>query len=600
MKKFFILLFAVSLQLFYSCETTELELLQSPNALADDQADADLLLNSIQRAFVTNAITFNDRSADLTRVDYVGGRDYFAMFNSSTLDGVWSRSYSNIFSNTAAIEVLDEAEDASFPFHLGVSKTLQAYTLMQLVDFLGDVPLSEALNPLEFPNPNLDDDASVYSAARAMLDEASSFFNATGGTVPGTVTDFFYASDVDQWQKLVNTLKMRYALTTGDTAAFNAIANNPDSYISDSADDFQFDYGTQLLNPNTRHPDYNADYTTSGANIYHSNWLMETMQGVDKSDGSDDDPRIRYYWFRQAGCTPGASCDPDGDGQFLSCSLETPPPHYVADNISYCWLEDGYWGRDHGDDDGTPPDNFLRTAAGVYPAGGLFDDDKFRNGTIELDADSGLFEFVLNASDDGVNQDRGAVGAGIEPIILASFVDFWRAEVALSGGNPGAAAGFVRAGMEKSIAKAQSTVSDPEFSGGDLLDDTTFNTTTGEIITASLSGATVPSADYISNFVDDTVGLITDTSADSWNVLAEQYFIAMYGGAGDAYNFYRRTGFPTTVKPNLEPNPGVFPRTFLYPSVEVIANPNIIQRQDNATQVFWDTQPAGPAFPSAN
>ena len=605
--KIFILALIATSGMFYSCETTELELLQSPNALADDQADADLLLNSIQRAFVTNAITFNDRSADLTRVDYIGGRDYFAMFNSSTLDGVWSRSYSNIFSNTAAIEVLNEAEDASFPFHLGVSKTLQAFTLMQLVDFLGDIPLSEALNPLEFPNPNLDDDASVYSAARAMLDEASSFFNATGGTVPGTVTDFFYASDVDQWQKLINTLKMRHALTTGDIAAFNAIANDPGSYISTTADDFQFDYGTQLLNPNTRHPDYNADYTTSGANIYHSNWLMETMQGVDKSDGGDDDPRIRYYWFRQTGCTPGSSCDPDGDGQFLSCSLETPPPHYVADNITYCWLEDGYWGRDHGDDDGSPPDNFLRTAAGVYPAGGLLDDDKFRNVVVNEndngtpnDTSDDFFELLLDASDDGVNQDRGAVGAGLEPIILASYVDFWRAEVALSGGNPGTAAGFVRAGMEKSIAKVQSAITDPEFSGGDLLEGSVIDSNTGEVTTAILSGSVLPTSEYNSAYVTEIVNQITDTSADSWNVLAEQYFIAMYGGAGDAYNFYRRTGFPTTVKPNLEPNPGVFPRTFLYPSVEVIANPNVIQRQDNATQVFWDTQPAGPTFPPAN
>ena len=33
----------------------------------------------------------------------------------------------------------------------------------------------------------------------------------------------------------------------------------------------------------------------------------------------------------------------------------------------------GYWGRDHGNDEGTPPDNFTRTASGVYPAGGSFD-----------------------------------------------------------------------------------------------------------------------------------------------------------------------------------------------------------------------------------
>ena len=85
--KIFLLALISSGTLFYSCETTELEQLVSPNALSPEQADPDLLLNSIQRAFVTNAITFNDRGAELTRIDYMFGRDYFANYNSSTLDG---------------------------------------------------------------------------------------------------------------------------------------------------------------------------------------------------------------------------------------------------------------------------------------------------------------------------------------------------------------------------------------------------------------------------------------------------------------------------------------------------------------------------------
>jgi hypothetical protein len=34
---------------------------------------------------------------------------------------------------------------------------------------------------------------------------------------------------------------------------------------------------------------------------------------------------------------------------------------------------------------------------------------------------------------------------------------------------------------------------------------------------------------------------------------------------------------------------GPFPRTGTYPSGEISANPNILQRQDNSTRVFWDT-----------
>ncbi|MGB0788403.1 MAG: SusD/RagB family nutrient-binding outer membrane lipoprotein [Marinirhabdus sp.] len=549
--RLFLLAFISFGAMFYSCETIELEVLDDPNNLTDEQSDPNLLLNSIQRAFVTNMTIFNDRGSDLTRIDYVSGRTYGNMYTSGAFDGTWSRAYSNIFANTAIIVTADEDPDQDFSFNVGVAKTLQAYTLFLLVDYLGDIPYSQALNPLEFPNPSLDDDATVYQAAGGLLDEAQAAFGRAGTAAPSNVTDLFYGGTTASWVRLINTLRLRRALTVGDTGTFNSIiaAGN---YISSSADDFQFTYGTQELNPDTRHQDYITDYTTSGANIYQSNWLMEVMQGADKSDPADDDPRIRYYFFRQANCTPGASCDPDGDGQFLSCSLETAPIHYTTNGVSYCWLEDGYWGRDHGDDDGTPPDNFLRTAVGVYPAAGLFDDNRFA----------------------GLTQGVGGGGAGIEPIILASYIDFWRAEVALASGNAGAAAGFVAAGIQKSADKVFG------FAALDASRDTSFESDQAAV----------------DAYIAAQTASITDASDDSWNALAENYFVTLYGGGADAYNFYRRTGYPTTVKPNLEPDPGTFPTVFFYPSVEVIANPNVQQR-DLTDRVFWNE---GDPVPPAN
>ena len=71
----------------------------------------------------------------------------------------------------------------------------------------------------------------------------------------------------------------------------------------------------------------------------------------------------------------------------------------------------------------------------------------------------------------------------------------------------------------------------------------------------------------------------------------------MYGGANDAWNFMRRTGHPRHLSRGLMDNneSGLFPRTGTYPSSEISANPNILQRQDNATQVFWDGGATNPA-----
>jgi hypothetical protein len=310
------------------------------------------------------------------------------------------------------------------------------------------------------------------------------------------------------------------------------------------------------LNPDTRHQDYAADYTTSGANIYQSNWLMFTMQGNDKSNPADNDPRMRYYFFRQTNCTPGATCDPAGNGEVLTCSLAStsPPAHYRSFD-PYCALEEGYFGRDQGNDEGTPPDSALRTAVGVYPAAGMYDDDRFG----------------------GLTLGTGGEGAGIEPIILASYVDFWQAEVALRAGNVGTAAGFVSAGITKSIAKVTS------FGSIDPTADTAF----------FVGGASYNNADP-ATFPATQAARITDTGDDSWNALAENYFVTLYGGGSDAYNFYRRTGYPTTVQPNIEPNPGPFPQILYYPSDEVSTNPNVSQRTDLTERVFWNANDPVP------
>lgn len=531
--------------LFYSCETIELENLASPNALSPDQADANALLNQIQLAYRGSQITFNDRSAELTRIDYMFGRDYFNNYGSGTLNGPWNNLYSGMLPDIAAIEALNEDPNVNLNFHVGVAKAMQGHIMMQLVDFLGDIVWSEANNPSEFPSPMLDDDAAVYAAAIETLNQAAGLL-AGVTAAPDGVQDLFTDGDVSAWQQLVNTLLMRANLTQQNYSA----ALNASNIIDDNSENFVFPYGTNELQPDNRHPDYGADYTDSGANIYQSNWLMNYMLET-------NDPRIRYYFYRQNECTPGASCNEDGDGETLQCSLQSIPNHYIAGGFTYCYLENGYWGRDHGNDEGTPPDNFTRTAVGVYPAGGRFDDDAFSN----------------------VGLGVGGGGAGVEPIYTAAYTDFMKAEAALALGQNGAAAGHFEDGITNSIAYVQT------FGAIDGSADLSFE----------------PSSDDVSNFIAGQVAAFNAADADGkWNLLGEQYFVALFGGAGDAYNFYRRTGYPTSLQANLEPDPGVFPRTFLYPSAEVIANPNILQRTDNATQVFWDTNPAGPAFPPAN
>ena len=213
------------------------------------------------------------------------------------MNGTWGRTYSSngngvgdgvsvgILTNLQNLEALNEDPEVDLGFHVGVGKTLYAHSLLQLVDFIGSAAFSQAGNPSEFPAPALDSGEEVYAAALGLLDEAESLFAANPNMI-GAV-DIFYNEDVSKWRKLINTIRLKAYYTTGNAAAFNQVIAGG-NFISDPADDFFLEYGTSELQPDNRHPDYAADYTPSGANIYQSNWMMETML-------NNDDPRIRYY-----------------------------------------------------------------------------------------------------------------------------------------------------------------------------------------------------------------------------------------------------------------------------------------------------------------
>jgi len=227
----------------------------------------------------------------------------------------------------------------------------------------------------------------------------------------------------------------------------------------------------------------------------------------------------------------------------------------------FCSVEDGYWGRDHGFGGGIPPDTFLRTARGVYPVGGNYDDSRFAS----------------------VGLEQGGGGAGITPIWLASWSHFMLAEVALASG--GAASGYLQDAMQISIDKVMGF--------GSLDGDADLSTTDDE--------GTVPTSGTVSDYISAKVTEFSNGDmATKWNILGLQSFVAHFGNGSDSYNFYRRTGYPTTLQFTVEPTPGNFVRSFFYPADEATPNPNIAQKPNVDGQVFWDNNPSSPGFPSAN
>ncbi|MBX2828026.1 MAG: SusD/RagB family nutrient-binding outer membrane lipoprotein [Flavobacteriaceae bacterium] len=549
-----ILLAIFSLMAFISCENSDLELLDDPNNITLDKADLNRYTNQIQLDFASFMRQMGRNAAQATRVEYMFGRSYNNVFQPASLDGEWILAYQKMFSDIAAAEKIALEEEQNK--HLAVMKILKAYAFITLVDHFGDVPFSQISNIGEYTAPSADPGAAVYQGAILLLDEAKDLLNEPGNSLEN---DFYYNNDFDKWRKLANTVKMQAYLASrlvdqGAMVNFNAIANNPGSYISNETEDFVFQYGANTTNPDTRHPGYSADYTGNGVSRYRSNWLMHTML-------ENDDPRRRFYFYRQVNCTPGAGCPPD-QGR-LPCSVTQVPNHYTVGMV-YCSVSDGYWGRDHGNAEGLPQDGLQKTAGGVYPFGGRFDGDEFESVSLGI----------------------GGGGAGIMPVMLSSYVDLMRAEASLSQNNAGAAGDALRSALQKSTQKVIGFASlDPDA-------NTNF----------------IPNAGTVNNFVNRVMSEFSSADTNGkWEILGNQTLIANYGNGHLGYNFYRRTGFPYrgthpthALQLNVEVSPGAFIRSFLYPSVEANVNSNIVQKPNVGIQVFWDNNPPSPAFPPAN
>lgn len=555
------LILVLSLFIGSSCETLELDKSKDPFSLTPDQATVEGLFNGIQEDFVrqiegdadyssgdnwqsggaTNGDGLSLFGGQLTRMYALtnsGGTSYASAFLPSDSDDEWLNAYSGILLNIRRMTPLAESEGKTH--HIGIAQFIEAYTMTAMVDFYGDVPYSKAIQGADNFNPTVDSGASIYAAAIVLLDKAIENFNSEATVDP--LNDLFYDNDYDKWVKAANTLKMRLYVQTRlvDSDAiskFNAIVNSGD-YITSSEDDLVFNWGgTSPSNPDNRHPRYGLNYTATGASDYLSNWFMGTMNNL-------EDPRIRYYYYRQQASVPGQEIAPNE--AFLPCSLTSAPSHYIAGGFSFCNLPNGYWGRDHGDGSGSPADGFLKTTYGVYPAGGKFDSDKFTK----------------------ISSTAGGKGKGITPILLASWVDFMKAEVALIQNNPGLAKTEMLNGMNKSISKVKSFGSlDPDL-------DSDF----------------VPSDSDVSDYTD-FISSSWDSADDTgkWNIFGVQYFIAVYGNGIESYNFYRRTGYPTSLQPMLLPSPGGFMRSLYYPSNAANNNSNIVQKPNQSVPVFWNT-----------
>tara|TARA_B110000967_G_scaffold150233_1_gene154054 strand:+ start:3181 stop:4800 length:1620 start_codon:yes stop_codon:yes gene_type:complete len=518
---------------FMGCETIDLNHLDDPSSLVPVNADPDQLLNSIQLNFV-DAIAYNEANEDGLNVwasEAIRMQHQFGSYsgpftlNSGVINDLWRDFYREALQDINILIPL--AEERELDGHIGVAKLIQAYIYVTLVDVFGDVPFTETLQGNISPNPKLDSGQSIYNAMLIIIDEAIVSLNSSTSSI--LPNDLFYGGDKDKWIKFARTLKFKMYAQMRLIGDFSSEINNliSQGLIDDESEDFQFQYSSVAsATGDSRHPYYALHYDSDGTDEFLNNYYINLLL----NDKGFNDPRLRYYFYRQTTTVP--------TGDFLEC--EGNPA------FNFCYLGDLYRGRDHGDNEGVNPVNLLRSTFGLYPIGGAFDADNFTN----------------------VVSNPGASGAGIFPFMLTSYVRFLKAESALMSGTTG----NPRTLLEEAIRASMSKV---------------LNFNPSQVPTTFAASNT-----EVDDYVTFVLGQYTDAGSneEKLDVIMKEYYIALWGNGIEAYNNYRRTSYPSDIS-NPVIAAGNFTRSFPYPAEEVNSNSNISQKL-TSVKVFWDTNPA--------
>lgn len=278
-----------TLGIMSSCEDLT-ELNKNPNAIAADDGNVNLLMPSVLGPAGRNYLSlgFGNMAGGMQFIQQSGwgeGTNAFAWDSEG-----WEGYYDILRTNELLIK---NANEQGLVFHEGVGLTIRAFIFGQIADLWGDAPYTSALKAFtgEMDNlyPPYDSQDIIYNGVITDLKAASALF-ATGNTTGiNSNSDLYFKGNVAKWEKFVNSLLIRYYVrisekSTESKAAVEAIVAGG-KFISSSADDATMDY---TGGPSDQWPLIYTDETSS-TRVMASETIINQMNQT-------NDPR-KSVWF---------------------------------------------------------------------------------------------------------------------------------------------------------------------------------------------------------------------------------------------------------------------------------------------------------------
>lgn len=236
LKIYKILVILFSLTIPFSCSDFTDGINENPNTFTS--APGDLLIGQANLTVVKMSSSQIARLCGIWTDQFTGADRQFITFdNYLTTSGDYDDDWNDIYVNglTQAKLAEQEAVTSGDVILEGVAQIVQGLMLGELASLWGDVPWTEALDLVNYPDPAYDSQQAVLSAAQALL--SAGITNVGNATVSAAYGAPVFEDNDAKWMEIGHSLKARYYLVAKDyqnalTEAQNGISSRSGDMLS--------------------------------------------------------------------------------------------------------------------------------------------------------------------------------------------------------------------------------------------------------------------------------------------------------------------------------------------------------------------------------
>lgn len=210
MKKIFKYTLIISFIFLVGCDKKLTRINKNPNGVDPSSANANLILPGILSKF---SLMYSELDNDITSgvVQHMQRDGWYTGYNHYTWDARdWTVWYDILRDNELLLKI---SQESGLIFHEGVGHIMKAFIFGIITDLWGDAPYKEALKGSEdITQPEFDSQEEIYYGVLSDLEKASELFSQNNniGVISGN--DLIYKGDANNWHKLANSLRLRYAM----------------------------------------------------------------------------------------------------------------------------------------------------------------------------------------------------------------------------------------------------------------------------------------------------------------------------------------------------------------------------------------------------